>query len=91
MPLLFVMKLQHRRPPLRVVRPEEVRRVSVLTATGLIEAEIEALDPTARYAASPRTTVLRITDDGLTEIRRGEACVREHLDAWEPLIPADVT
>ncbi|MDR6890884.1 MULTISPECIES: hypothetical protein [Variovorax] len=45
--------------------------MSVLMATGLIEAEIEALDPTVRHAASPSATVLRITDDRLADMQRG--------------------
>jgi hypothetical protein len=52
MPLLFLMKLQHRRLPHRVVRSEEIRRFSVLNATGLIEAEIEAL-----HSIAPRAVV----------------------------------
>jgi len=91
MPLLFLMKLQHRRLPLRVVKAEEIRRVSVLMATGMIEAEIEALDSTARYAASQAATVVRITEEGLAEIRMGEARVRDQLDALESRVLADVT
>jgi hypothetical protein len=91
MPLLFLMKLQQRRLPLRVVKAEEIRRVSVLLATGLIEAEIGALAPTVRYAASQVATVVRITEAGFAEIRMGEARVRDHLDALESRVPADVT
>lgn len=90
MPLLFLMKLQHRRLPLRVVKSEEIRRVSVLLATGLIEAEIQALDSTTRYAPSQAATVIRITEEGLAEIRRGEARVRDHLDALEHRVLEDV-
>lgn len=43
MPLLFLMRLQQVQLPVRVADPEEVRYVSVLLATGLIEAEIRAL------------------------------------------------
>jgi hypothetical protein len=91
MPLLFLMKLQHRRLPLRVVKPEEIRRVSVLMATGMIEAEIEALDSTVRYASSQAATVVRITEEGFAEIRMGEARVRDQRDALESQVPADVT
>jgi hypothetical protein len=44
--------------------------VSVLLATGLIEAEIKTLKATARYAASQVATVIRITEDGLAEIAK---------------------
>ncbi|MDQ0569932.1 hypothetical protein QFZ42_001766 [Variovorax paradoxus] len=70
MPLLFLMRLLHTPLPVRVVLPEEVRAVSVLVATGLIEAEIAALKSTSPYAASSMATVQRITDEGLSEIAR---------------------
>jgi len=70
MPLLFLMRLQHTPLPVRVVQPEEIRNVSVLVATGLIEAEIAPLKPTDPYAASRMATVMRITDDGLAEIAK---------------------
>lgn len=54
--------------PARIADPEEVRAVSVLLATGLIDAEIQALEPTARYAASPFAKVIRITEDGFAEL-----------------------
>jgi hypothetical protein len=70
MPLLFLMRLQQVQLPVRVADPEEVRYVSVLLATGLIEAEIKALRSSARYAASQVATVIRITEDGLAEIAK---------------------
>ena len=70
MPLLFLRRLQHTPLPVRVVQPEEIRDVSVLVATGLIEAEIAPLKPTDPYAASRMATVMRITDDGLAEIAK---------------------
>jgi hypothetical protein len=70
MPLLFLMRLQHVQLPVRVGCPEEVRHVSVLLATGLIEADIQSLESTARYAASRVATVRRITDEGLAEIAK---------------------
>ncbi|MEJ1127332.1 hypothetical protein V9L20_07130 [Variovorax sp. CCNWLW225] len=70
MALLFLMRLQHVQLPVRVVVPEELRHVSVLVATGLIEADIGPLSPKARYASSRVATVLRITEDGLAEIAK---------------------
>lgn len=70
MALLFLMRLQHVQLPVRVAVPEELRHVSVLVATGLIEADIGPLSPTGRYASSRIATVLRITEDGLAEIAK---------------------
>ncbi|MDP9928583.1 hypothetical protein [Variovorax paradoxus] len=70
MPLLFLMRLQHTPLPVRVVQPKEIRNVSVLVATGLIEAEIFPLKPTDPYAASRMATVMRITEEGLAEIAK---------------------
>jgi hypothetical protein len=70
MPRLFLMRLLHVQLPVRITNPEEIRFVSVLLATGLIEAEIQALDSTARYAASRVAQVLRITEDGFAELAR---------------------
>jgi hypothetical protein len=64
------MRLLHVRLPARIANPEDIRAVSVLLATGLIEAEIQALDSTLRYAASRVATVLRITEEGFAELAR---------------------
>lgn len=67
--LLFLMRLQHVPLPARITDPAELRHVSVLTATGLIEATIETLTTKARYNISLRqATVLCITDEGLKEL-----------------------
>lgn len=70
MPLWFLLQLHHEQLPIEIVEPAEIRCVSVLTATGLIEAEIGALGATARYAASQQAKVTRITEDGREEIAR---------------------
>ena len=70
MPLLLLMRLLHTPLPVRIVEPEEIRDVSVLISTGLIEAEIAALKPTRSYAASNTATVTGITADGLAEIAK---------------------
>lgn len=72
MPLWFLLQLQHEEFPVRVFEPGEVRYVSVLTATGLVEAEIGALEATGRYAPSRAATVRRITEYGHAEIARIE-------------------
>lgn len=70
MPLVFLMRLQHVQLPIRVTYPEEIRYVSALLATGLIEATFVALDGTkARYNSVRHVaTVHRITAEGLKEI-----------------------
>ncbi|MDR6891043.1 MULTISPECIES: hypothetical protein [Variovorax] len=68
MPLSFLYRLQHVQLPVRVVEPEEVRRVSVLLATGLIEAEIVPLKVNAPYVSPRLATVFRITEEGRAEI-----------------------
>lgn len=70
MPLLFLMRLFHTRLPVQVVQPEEVRHVSVLIATGLIEARITPLHPTGLYVKSTMATVVRITEEGHAEIAK---------------------
>ena len=64
------MRLMRARLPLRVADPEDIRGVSVLLATGLIEAEIPALEPTVRYTAPRVATVIRITEDGFAELAK---------------------
>ncbi|WP_233101481.1 hypothetical protein [Variovorax sp. IB41] len=56
--------------PLRVETREEIKLVSVLKATGLIEAEIHALEWTKSYALSRSATVLCITAEGMAELDR---------------------
>lgn len=71
MPLFCLMRLQHARFPLRLERPEDVRRISVLAATGLVEAEFDT--PAAgkgAYVAPQVVVVTRITDHGLQELKQ---------------------
>jgi hypothetical protein len=70
MPLSFLNRLQHVQLPVRVANPDEVRHVSVLLATGLIEAEITTLKSTSPYVSSRMATVTRITEDGHAEIAK---------------------
>ncbi|MDQ0570079.1 hypothetical protein QFZ42_001913 [Variovorax paradoxus] len=70
MPLLFLMRLQHVQLPVRVSCPEEIRHVSVLLSTGLIEAEIATLEPNTPYASSRLATVVRITAAGVAELAK---------------------
>jgi len=66
MPLSFLKRLQHVQLPVRVACPEEMRHVTVLVATGLIDAEMTA--PSNPYAVPRLATVIRITDDGRAEL-----------------------
>ncbi|MET3443503.1 ribosomal protein L40E [Variovorax paradoxus] len=71
MHLLFLLRLQHVELPTEVVRPEEIKHVSVLKATGLIEAEIApAIDPSGKFNVARTAIVTAITDDGITEIAK---------------------
>ncbi|BEP64489.1 hypothetical protein GmRootV213_50430 (plasmid) [Variovorax sp. V213] len=71
MPLFYLLSLQHVPLPKVVTRPEDVHHVSVLKATGLIEAEIApALDSAGKYNVARTAVVLRITEDGNAEINR---------------------
>jgi hypothetical protein len=71
MPLTFLMSLQHVPLPKKVVTPEDIRHVSVLKATGLIEAEIApALDGSGKYKNARNAIVKRITKEGIAEINR---------------------
>jgi hypothetical protein len=71
MPLFYLLSLQHVTLPKVVTRPEDVQHVSVLKATGLIEAEIApASDAAGKYNAARTATVTRITEDGFAEINK---------------------
>lgn len=71
MPLFCLMRLQHARFPLRLDRPEDVRRISVLAATGLVKAEFHApASITGAYVAPQVVVVTGITDDGLRELKQ---------------------
>jgi len=78
MPFPFLKQLLHARLPVRVTHPEDIRCVSVLLATGLIDAEIQALESTVRYASAHAATVVRITPAGLAELAgMADARIRE--------------
>lgn len=71
MPLFCLMRLQHARFPLRLEKPEDVRRISILAATGLVEAEFNTPPALKGAYVVPRIVVVKcITDDGLQELER---------------------
>ncbi|MDP9930580.1 hypothetical protein J2X90_000861 [Variovorax paradoxus] len=71
MPLFYLLSLQHVTLPRVVTRPEDVQHVSVLKATGLIEAEIApALDPAGKYNVARTAVVTCITEEGHAEINK---------------------
>jgi hypothetical protein len=71
MPLLFLMRLAYVQFPFQVIRPEEVIYVSVLKATGLIEAEFTPpLSANGKYVATQTAIVACITDEGMVELER---------------------
>lgn len=71
MPLTYLLRLAHARLPMHVTDAQDVRRVSVLKATGLIEAAIDpAFDPGGNYRLAQAALVVCITDDGHTEIEK---------------------
>lgn len=68
-PLTYLLQLEHARLPLHVTDAQDVRRVSVLKATGLVEAEIDpAFDPGGNYRIAQAALVVCITEDGHAEI-----------------------
>jgi len=68
MPLSFLSRLQRVQLPVRVTDPEEIRKVSVLMATGLIEAEFNVVPSRETRERNRVPTVVRITKDGLAEL-----------------------
>jgi hypothetical protein len=71
MPLFYLLSLQTALLPKVVTRPEDVQYVSVLKATGLVEADIApASDAGGKYQIARTATVTRITEDGLAEINK---------------------
>ncbi|BEP64719.1 hypothetical protein GmRootV213_52730 (plasmid) [Variovorax sp. V213] len=68
MPLLFLLRLFQTQLPVRVVQSDEIGYVSVLMATGLIEAKITPLEGSRLYAKSSLATVECITEEGFAEI-----------------------
>jgi hypothetical protein len=68
MPLFLLLRLHRVQLPVRVTDPEEVRQVSMLLATGLVEAEFAAIKSRARQAVWQVATVTRITEEGFAEI-----------------------
>jgi hypothetical protein len=71
MPLSFLMRLLHTQLPVQVVEPDEIRDVSVLMATGLIEAKITSLESAGPYArTASMATVAGITEEGFAEIAK---------------------
>jgi hypothetical protein len=71
MTLNFLVRLQHVRLPLSIENPEEIKHVSVLKATGLIEAEIHPrFQPGAPYVQPRTATVTCITDEGMAQLHQ---------------------
>jgi hypothetical protein len=71
MHLLFLLRLQHVELPAEIVRPEEIKHVSVLKATGLVEAEIApAIDASGKFNMARTAIVTAITADGIAEITK---------------------
>jgi hypothetical protein len=69
MHLLFLLRLQHVELPMEIVEPEEIRHVSVLKATGLVEADIApAIDPSGKFNMARTAVVTAITPEGIAEI-----------------------
>jgi hypothetical protein len=71
-PLSYLLHLENARLPMHVTDARDVRRVSVLKATGLIEAAIDPAYDTAQgsYRLAQAALVVCITDEGHAEIER---------------------
>lgn len=65
---------------MHVTDAQDVRRVSVLKATGLIEAAIDpAFDPGGNYRLAQAAMIVCITDEGHSEIERIRTrCTEDH-------------
>lgn len=69
MPLTYLLKIAHGRFPVEVTDPQEIKRVSVLKATGLIEARISPATGGDRiYRKAERAVVFGITAEGRREL-----------------------
>jgi hypothetical protein len=68
MPLSLLSRLQRVQLPVCVTHPDEVRKISVLLATGLVEAEFSTIPSHIRHAEECVATVTRITEEGLAEL-----------------------
>ncbi|WP_409173123.1 hypothetical protein [Variovorax sp. H27-G14] len=76
--------MEHVRLPMHVTDAQDVRRVSVLKATGLIEATIDpAFDPGGNYRLAQAALIVCITDEGHGEIQklRGGSVADTHAQA----------
>lgn len=83
-PLTYLLRLEHVRLPLHVTDAQDVRRVSVLKATGLIEAAIDpAFDPGGNYRLAQAALIVCITEEGQSEIEkmRGRGTAEEQAQA----------
>jgi hypothetical protein len=71
-PLSYLLHLEHARLPMHVTDAPDVRRVSVLKATGLIEASIDPAYDTGHgsYRLAQAALVVCITEEGHAEIDR---------------------
>lgn len=94
MPLTYLLHLEHLRLPLHVTDAQDVRRVSVLKATGLVEAEIDpAFDPGGNYRLAQAALVVCITEDGHAELdslrkrRRGASAAKASAKPPRPKVP----
>lgn len=69
MPLTYLLKIAHRRFPIEVTSALEIKRVSVLKATGLIEARIShAAGEDGTYRKAEIATVFAITAQGREQL-----------------------
>ena len=82
MPLRYLLHLEHANLPMHVTDAQDVRRVSVLKATGLIEAAIDPAFDTdhGSYRLAQAALVVCITEEGHAEIEK----LRGHRGGTDP-------
>ena len=93
MPLRYLLHLEHANLPMHVTDAQDVRRVSVLKATGLIEAAIDPAFDTdhGSYRLAQAALVVCITEEGHAEIaslKAGAAASALEDQKW-PVMPLD--
>jgi hypothetical protein len=69
MPLTYLLKIAHGRFPLEVTHAPDIRHVSILKATGLVEARISsAVGGGGIYRKAEIAVVFGLTDEGRREL-----------------------
>lgn len=70
-PIAYLLYLMQMRLPAKVIDPHELKLISLLKATELIEAELQTAGSSqVRYLETRAAIVTRVTENGLAELAR---------------------